>query len=363
MPKIGERRVPFLRAQQRYIVQLAAVMSAVAVVGVVGFATSAQAVNADSAIVDERDGCGRALAALAAEQPGRDGAPRDRVTFALKFGDEISPHGLITVPVMPGRELEIEAVLTDHKGVFRATADGGSIAVQGPEKWTWRAPDTPGLHCITVTDENANESICLQAAVMRPYAGEEVLNGYQIGSYQALPLRGEAAYRRPAGFIEVTAANADAWVSPHFRLRQFLCKQESAYPKYLALSTRLLLKLEMLVHEMKSAGIDLSTFTVMSAYRTPYYNASIGNRTIYTRHAYGDAADIFIDRDGSGRMDDIDGSGTVDRADAQAMATVVEGLANHPWYRPFVGGLGIYGPAPHRGPFIHVDTRGRRARW
>ena len=28
-----------------------------------------------------------------------------------------------------------------------------------------------------------------------------------------------------------------------------------------------------------------------------------------------------------------------------------------------VGGLGIYGPAPHRGPFIHVDVRGEAARW
>jgi hypothetical protein len=27
------------------------------------------------------------------------------------------------------------------------------------------------------------------------------------------------------------------------------------------------------------------------------------------------------------------------------------------------GGLSTYGPKPHRGPFIHVDTRGTEARW
>ena len=29
----------------------------------------------------------------------------------------------------------------------------------------------------------------------------------------------------------------------------------------------------------------------------------------------------------------------------------------------FDGGLGVYGPASHRGPFVHIDLRGYRARW
>jgi len=37
--------------------------------------------------------------------------------------------------------------------------------------------------------------------------------------------------------------------------------------------------------------------------------------------------------------------------------------ARETWYQPFIGGLGIYGPKPHRGPFVHVDVRGFRARW
>jgi hypothetical protein len=42
---------------------------------------------------------------------------------------------------------------------------------------------------------------------------------------------------------------------------------------------------------------------------------------------------------------------------------MVESMRDEAWYEPLVGGLGIYGPAPHRGPFVHVDTRGRPARW
>ncbi len=50
--------------------------------------------------------------------------------------------------------------------------------------------------------------------------------------------------------------------------------------------------------------------------------------------------------------------------DAQAPASIVEAHRHAAAYRPFVDGLGLYGPAPlRRGPFVHVDARGRRVRW
>jgi uncharacterized protein YcbK (DUF882 family) len=101
----------------------------------------------------------------------------------------------------------------------------------------------------------------------------------------------------------------------------------------------------------------------MSGYRTPHYNYAIGNRTQHSRHAYGDAADVFVDSDLDGVIDDLDRSGRVDTGDAKWLYSIVESLYGETWYMPFVGGLGLYGPKPHRGPFIHVDTRGQRARW
>jgi hypothetical protein len=161
----------------------------------------------------------------------------------------------------------------------------------------------------------------------------------------------------------VTAANRDTWLTPHFQLHQFECKQSGADPHFLVLTTRLLAKLETLLEAFRGAEIEATTLFIMSGYRTPAYNRAIGNQTLYSRHAYGDAADVFIDEDRDGRMDDLDGDGDGDAADARRLYDIANELADEDAYRPFLGGLALYGPAPHRGPFIHVDTRGKRARW
>jgi hypothetical protein len=99
----------------------------------------------------------------------------------------------------------------------------------------------------------------------------------------------------------------------------------------------------------------------MSGFRTPAYNASIGNTTIYSRHLWGDAADVYVDADGDGRMDDLNGDGRHTVADARLLATWVEGLEARKSWRP--GGLASYRANAVHGPFVHVDARGTRARW
>ena len=288
----------------------------------------------------------------------------ERISFAVKFNDEVSPHRLISTSVMPGEDLTLEAVLTDENVALVAGSDGGSLERIDRDEWKWTAPDEPGsVTCIQISDAREDETICVHVFVMVPWDGSSRLNGYRIGDYQKEALRGKPEYELPRGFIEVTEENRDQWVSPHFQLKQFLCKQQSDYPKYVLLDTRLLLKLELLLEEFNEAGIEAETFFVMSGYRTPHYNFAIGNRTAYSRHLYGDAADIFIDDDRDGVMDDVTGDGRVTRQDARALYNVVNSLTDDIWYKPFIGGMGLYGPAPHRGPFIHVDTRGYRARW
>jgi hypothetical protein len=257
----------------------------------------------------------------------------------------------------------LEPVLTVEGADFAVTSDAGALERLEERRWRWTAPEEPGIYCITVKDTAADETLCVNAFVLTPWDGREVLNGYRIGSYPKDLYRGLDTYAAPEGFIEVTEENQDTWVTPHLQLRQFACKQAGGFPKYLTLRTRMLLKLERLLAEAREAGIPVETFYVMSGYRTPFYIDAIGNQTIYSRHTHGDAADIFVDLDRDGRMDDVDGNGSVTVGDARRMAALVEGLVGQDWYRPFVGGLGIYGPAPHRGPFIHVDTRGFRARW
>jgi hypothetical protein len=206
----------------------------------------------------------------------------------------------------------------------------------------------------------------VNAFVMVP--AEEVRNGrlegYRIGSYPSTTRDRRPVHDAPRGFIEVTPGNQDALLAPHFRLGQFLCKQKSDFPKYVVVREQLVLKLEHLLDRVNRQGHRTDTFHVMSGYRTPYYNHAIGN-VPNSRHVWGDAADIFIDADGDGSMDDLDGDGRVGVSDAQVLFDIVDRqdrsmLAS---LAPLIGGLGKYRATPAHGPFVHVDTRGRFARW
>ena len=191
---------------------------------------------------------------------------------------------------------------------------------------------------------------------------------YYIGSWPTERGRGKSArpnYAPPSGFIEVTRENQDTWVSDHFRLRDFLTHdQQNVWPKYLVLESRLLDKLELVLADLEAHGVRTSGARVMSGFRTPQYNAGGGNtagRAELSRHMYGDASDIFIDNDGNGVMDDLNRDGRVNIADARVILAAVDRVEReHP---ALIGGGGVYTAGPGHGPFIHIDTRGYRARW
>jgi uncharacterized protein YcbK (DUF882 family) len=198
------------------------------------------------------------------------------------------------------------------------------------------------------------------------------IGSYLIGSWPGergavhAPSRAPSdRYANPRGFIRVTAENQDTPVSEHFTLRDFLTKgQENVWPKYLVLEMRLVDKLELVLSDLESRGIDTRGVTVMSGFRTPSYNAGGGNtagRAGLSRHMYGDASDIFIDNDGNGVMDDLNKDGKVDTRDARVIEEAVNRVERA---KPgLIGGAGVYIACCGHGPFIHIDTRGYRARW
>lgn len=176
---------------------------------------------------------------------------------------------------------------------------------------------------------------------------------------------GRAAYGLPPGFIELTRATARARVSEHFRFGDFLTKnQPSVWPKYLVLDLKLVDKLELMIETLRDNGVPVKGLHVMSGFRTPAYNArevGPGNRSSVSRHIYGDAADVYPDDDGDGRIDDLNGDGCVDPADAGIVAAAAEKVeASFP---DLVGGISVYPATAAHGPMVHVDTRGTRARW
>jgi uncharacterized protein YcbK (DUF882 family) len=123
-------------------------------------------------------------------------------------------------------------------------------------------------------------------------------------------------------------------------------------------------KLELILADLEKHGISSRGVHVMSGFRTPQYNAHGGDprgRASLSRHMYGDAADIFIDNNGDGSMDDLNHDGKINIDDARVILAAANRVeAAHP---SLIGGVGVYRGTPAHGPFIHIDTRGYPARW
>jgi hypothetical protein len=242
-----------------------------------------------------------------------------------------------------------------------------------PAADTVAAPERTGIYHVAVQVGRAVREVAdLDVITMRPLSERR---GGRIGRYFVgrWPTEGRAAsgvaargnYEAPRGLIEVTRANQNLRLSEHLQLHDFLTHdQQNVWPKYVVVQTRLVDKLELVLADLAAHGIDPAGIHVMSGFRTPQYNSGGGDprgRAGLSRHMYGDAADIWIDNDGDGRMDDLNRDGRVDLKDAAFISAAVDRVEQaNP---ELVGGCGIYPSASNHGPFTHIDARGYRARW
>ena len=268
------------------------------------------------------------------------------------------------------------------RAVFAATADTlaadslppGAKLEYSQGRQLAPAPKGAGVWNLLLASGNAVRPVAnFSVITMLPFSAKQ--NG-RIGSYFVGNWPSEhgtvgpkkapaAAYANPAGFIEVTPQNADTPVSEHFKLRDFLTHdQPNVWPKYLVLQRKEVDKLELVLADLQTRGYDVHGVHIMSGFRSPEYNYTGGNtagRANLSRHMYGDASDIYIDNDGDGQMDDLNHDGKISIDDARVILESVDRVeAAHP---ELVGGAGVYTAAPGHGPFIHIDTRGYRARW
>jgi hypothetical protein len=289
-----------------------------------------------------------------------------KADFTVHVQDVEIPYHILSIFVMPDEIVNLR--ISPHKStssLFSLRSSQGQIRHVQKNQWRWRAPKLPGLYSVNVSGDQMTDSMLLNIFVMVPKKHQqgEYLNGYRIGNYPKILFKGLPKYKPPRGFIEVTANNADTLVSPHFKLKQFLCKQNGGYPKYLVLKEDLPLKLELILQRLNAKGYRCDSFHVMSGYRTPYYNKAIGNVN-YSRHIYGGAADIFIDENPKDKMmDDLNQDGQSDYKDAAIIYEIIDELSGKPYYMNFLGGLARYKKTVNHGPFVHLDVRGRRARW
>ena len=235
-----------------------------------------------------------------------------------------------------------------------------------PEDWISLA-SLPGAQVASASVQGGRASGTETVFTMRSF-GQKVralLNGYRLGYWpqEKGRLRSEA-YKNPEGFIEVTSENEDTRVSEHFRLRDFISHgQKDVWPKYVVLREPLLDKLELVIEDLNDHGVNAEGMRIRSGFRTPAHNQAVRGEGSArdSRHQFGDAADVFIDQVGNGKMSDLNGDGRVNFADVKLILDAVERVEAR--YPELVGGTGLYAYSGRSGPFAHIDVRGTRARW
>jgi len=269
------------------------------------------------------------------------------------------------------------------KVFFTTATPGSSIASGAPDgakavltdesskvASDFTAPTEPGIYKLAVQINQAMRKLDdFSVITLVPFSEKRKghIGTYFLGSwpFEKGGTPKTPAYANPSGFIEVTPQNADTPISEHFKLRDFLTKdQPNVWPKYLLLNPKLLDKLELTIQELEAMGHPVRRFRIMSGFRTPEYNHGGGNtegRANLSRHMYGDASDTFVDNDGNGMMDDLNRDGRVDVRDAEVIDQAVERVERK--NPSLVGGVGVYSACCAHGPFTHIDVRGFRARW
>lgn len=285
------------------------------------------------------------------------------------------PYPIFSIFVMPNKTFTVEYENKSHSGSFQFHYANGEAFETNSNlpltrgnlgKAPIMAPKEPGYYLLKATNKQTGEFATLNVFVMTSMEKVDKtgkLNGYTIGKYPEKPLKDNPIYLPPPGLIEVLPEQASIRLSPNFTLRQFLSKQQQGFPKYVHLRAGLLLKLEKILYTLNEEGHAVEGLTIMSGYRTPYYNKAIGN-VQYSRHVWGGAADFYIDQSPKdGIMDDLNKDGVVNRDDAVWLADFISNMSKQGAFGPRVGGLGIYGSNAAHGPFVHVDVRGTLARW
>ncbi|MDR0786942.1 MAG: hypothetical protein LBG44_03650 [Gemmatimonadota bacterium] len=241
-----------------------------------------------------------------------------------------------------------------------AAAPGETILSTHPAGAPIFAPGEPG---IWVLDNLAGSRITVVTLVPATRIRGEYLNGYHLGIYPTAGSDPNDIYTPPTGFIEVTPESRDLRISEHLTIGQFLTKDQfEVWPKYVALDLRMIDKVELVVQELNAMGIRADHIYVMSGFRTPQYNGPGGDgRAALSRHMWGDAADMWIDNDGDGMMDDLNGDGDINFTDATIILRAVDRVEAK--YPELIGGAGLYPESDAHGPYIHIDARGNHARW
>lgn len=153
-------------------------------------------------------------------------------------------------------------------------------------------------------------------------------------------------------YFKVQRHDLNKYLVGDFRLKEFMPK-DKYYQKcvkdddfvYWLMDERLLQALLDLQQELEAGGYDKCGFTINNAHRHPRENERIGGAKM-SRHMKGQAIDLSIG--------DINGDGRYSKKDKDIVLKICDEkvIGNK-------GGIGRY-PGTRT---VHIDVRGKRARW
>jgi hypothetical protein len=223
------------------------------------------------------------------------------------------------------------------------------------------APSQPGFYRLALVRGTEIQHVPdVALAVMVPFEAKKGarLEGYLLGMYRGERGRTVAQGVVPDGFVKVDTAAAALPLSKHFQVGDFLSHDgQRQWPRFAAVQPRLIDKLELVIADVAAArGMDPDSVrvnvNVNAGYRSPSHNRNVPLAAQDSRHQYGDAADVAIDANFDGRFS---------REDSRLVAAAVERVEErHP---ELAGGMGLYLSGRYTHSYVHIDARGRKARW
>ena len=290
----------------------------------------------------------------------------EHANFSLVYNDLKIPFKTFSVFVLPEEEIKFSIAEEDRDQMYQIEL-GGKV-FESKSSFTWQAHAESGHYQAVIKEKNNNDSdskIKINIFVLYPREKQngQYMEDFRIGNYPKIPIDKKDFYSTPEGFLKIDESIMEVNLTPHFKVKQFLTKQSNQLPQYIAIKESLLLKLELFLAEVNEAGYHTETFGIVSLYRSPYFNKKLGNGTNFSRHLYGDAADIYIDTSGNQWMDDLNGDGKLNILDANILYDIAVKFDQKKEFAHLAGGLSSYKGNGVRGPFIHIDTRGFHVSW
>lgn len=204
--------------------------------------------------------------------------------------------------------------------------------------------------------------------------GEIVFAGetYIIGKYPVIPKSGKTfyfkeRYTHPKYFFIWDASLENFPISKNMVYSDLVIKPDAEKPdqprppratKVFTLSYETLINFDKII-DITKQNTNFKKVTILSYYRTPEYNRSIGASS-FSRHIYGDGIDWFIDENPlNDEMDDLNQDGKITKEDGKPFVQAIIDLVGERKIDPC--GTGVY--FTKKGASLHYDSRGHLARW